>query len=76
MAGAVLPQHMDLLEQFEVGRGDVQALQRVEDVLEARNGIIAGLGSGNYHETAVDAGLFGAEGAGAGLAGFVVVIGL
>lgn len=39
----VLPQHMDLLEQLEVGGCHVQALQRVEHGFEARDGLVAGL---------------------------------
>lgn len=54
----VLPQHMDLLEQLQVGARHVEALQRAQDGLEARDGVVAGLGGRDDEQSAVDVILF------------------
>jgi hypothetical protein len=61
---AVLPQHVDLGQQRDVSVGHVQAVQRVEHLFEAGDGVVAGLGGGNHHQPAVDVGLLVFEGVG------------
>jgi hypothetical protein len=38
---SVLPQHIDLGQQLDVGVGHVEALQRVQDSFKARHGVVA-----------------------------------
>ena len=62
-----LPQGIDVLQQVDVGAGHVEALQRVQDELEAGHGVVGGGLVGGLHgqQAAVDVGLVGVELAGA-----------
>lgn len=55
--GDVLPEVVDLGQQLDVAVGDIQAVQRVEDVLEAGHGIVTRLRGGDDHQAAVNVGL-------------------
>lgn len=62
--GAVLPQNVDFGQQLHVSVGDIQAVQRVEDLLEAGHGLVARLGGGDDQQAAVNVGLLVVEAVG------------
>jgi hypothetical protein len=62
---AVLPEHIDFSQQLHVSVGDVEAVQRVEDVFKAWDGLVARVRGGDDHQTAVDVGLLVVEAVGA-----------
>jgi hypothetical protein len=66
---------MDGMQQLDISISHMQTLQRVQDLFEARHGILARLRGSHDHETAVNVGLLCLEGTGAILERSLVMVG-
>lgn len=71
----MVPQHGDVVQQVKVGGGHIEALQGVEQRLEARHLVVAGVVGGEDGQAAVQVGMGVVEGAGTGVQALVVVAG-
>lgn len=63
----MVPQGVDIAQQLEVSAGHVEALQRRQGSLEARDGVVARLGRSHDQQAAVNVVLVAAEGGDGGL---------